>query len=536
MYDTQYTSAHELRSKLRLRRNLLMALLTAVLTLIFGVMVGLSYFMPKIQSALILTIGVLMVTSLIVPVIIWHNPRAGLFMLFAATTLLDNDPRVANAQKLTANVPFFLNLNNIGDVFHIAGLQPFKFSPAEFIITLTLLSWLIRGIARRDLHVQRGPFLGCLLFYAATTIMGYIHGYATGGDLTMALWEVRAQFYPIIMYFLVMQLITERKHVEQMLWIAFIGLGLLSLVGLVSFFQLGGNVSDQGLLDHEDSLILNVFVFLLMFLRLNNGNRKMVRVGYLFLPTVIFTLMENQRRAGIAAFVIAFIAALPIMWVLFERHRVKIAKFIVVFTVISAVYLPAAWNGKGAWALPGRAIRSNFSPDDRDAGSDNYRMMENSDLKYTRDASPIFGFGYGKPYYQPWYLPEQGFNVLMQYLAHNSVLWVWMRTGHIGFFAFLLFIAVVFIKGMQISRSLKDVPLQTAALMGVIFLLMAFVYGKYDLQLSNNRTMMMMGVWVGLLGVAPLLEASSEQKAKEKPLREEYPMMDMPGLLEGDIL
>ena len=298
---------------------------------------------------------------------------------------------------------------------------------------------------------------------------------------------------------------------------------------------MGGNVSEQGLLDHEDSLVLNVAVFLLMFLRLNNGNRKMVPVGYLFLPTVIFTLMENQRRAGIAAFVIAFIAALPVMWLLFEQHRVKIAKFIVFFTVVGSIYLPVAWNGQGAWALPGRAIRSNFAPDERDAGSDNYRQMENADLKYTRDVSPVFGYGYGKPYLQPWTLPEQGFNVFLQYFAHNSVLWVWMRTGHVGFFAFLLFVAVVFIKGMQICRQIKDPILLTVALMGVFFLLMAFVYGKYDLQLTNYRTMMMLGVWIGLLGVAPKLE-SGDKPTDTPGLREEHPMMDMPGLLEGDTL
>ena len=86
------------------------------------------------------------------------------------------------------------------------------------------------------------------------------------------------------------------------------------------------------------------------------------------------------------------------------------------------------------------------------------------------------------PIFSPISLPEQGFNIMMQYLAHNSVLWVWMRTGHLGFFAFLLFIAVVFIRGMQITRQLKDPMLQTVALMGIIFVLMAYIYGKYDLH------------------------------------------------------
>ena len=47
--------------------------------------------------------------------------------------------------------------------------------------------------------------------------------------------------------------------------------------------------------------------------------------------------------------------------------------------------------------------------------------------------------------------------------------------------------------------------------------------------------MMMLGIWIGLLAVAPKLEVDSEPD-EETPLREEYPVMDMPGLLEGDLL
>lgn len=515
MFNTEPIHAHDLIAQQKMRRNVMLLLMVALLAVVMGLMVTLSFVAPHLEAGTLLTIGGGIVVCLMVPVIIWNYPRYGLMLVFLCTTLLDMDPRAQNTQKLTSNIPVFLNFNNIGEIFHIGGLSAFKFSPAEIIIVLALLSWLVRSIAQRTLKIERGPFLGVLIFYAITTSIGYIHGYISGGDPTMALWEVRAQYYPLIMYFVVLNLVTERKHVEQLLWFAIVGLGLLSVVGLISYFQLGGVVGEQGILDHEDSLVLNVAFFLLMFLALNKGNRAMVRTCWVFLPTTIFTVLENQRRAGIAAFVIAFVASLPIMWTLFEARRKQIGIFIGAFAVLAAIYLPVAWNASGAWALPARAIRSNSSPDTRDQGSDNYREAENFDLKFTRDTSPWYGYGYGKPFIQVQVLPNVTTNFL-QYFAHNSIMWIWMRTGHLGFFAFLLMIATVFIRGLQICKGVKDPVLLCAGLMGVIFLLMAYIYGKYDLQFTNYRTMMMMGIWLGLLGALPRLTKQEETPTAPK--------------------
>lgn len=539
MYDTQFPSVRELIGQQRLRRNVALTLFTATLSAIFGVMVWLAYNMPHVKPPLILALGTLMFVCLVVPVIIWNYPRAGLFIIFGATTILPADPRSINQIKITSNFPFFLNLNNVGEQYGIAGLAPFKFSPAELLAVMALLVYVMRGIGRRDLKFERGPFLPVLLLFAATTAMGYLHGVASGGDPIMALWEARAQFYPLLLYMLTINLVTERKHVVALLWTAFIGLGLLSLVGVSSYFQQHGVIGDQGVLDHEDSLIFNVFFFLMIFLKLNGGNRRMVRWGCVFLPTVLFSFLENHRRAGTAAFVIAFIASLPIMYVLFEAKRRQIVGFIIAIVVFSAIYIPAGWNSMAAWAQPAQAIRSNFSPSDRDTESNQYRLIEDFDLNFTRDLSPLIGYGYGKPYMQPHPLPAVSTDFL-KFFAHDSVLWIWMRTGHIGFFAFMLFMATICIRGLQICRATKDPLLQAAGLMGVLFVLMAFIYGKYDLQLTNYRTMMMLGVWIGILGALPVLnraeQAQTEGLEEQEMQDEAYSFGSMTGMLEGDPL
>ena len=546
MYDTQYPSMKEFVGQQRLRRNFILALFTATLGAIFGVMVWIAYNMPRVHPPMILALGVLAFTCLVVPVVIWNYPRAGLFIVFAATTLLPADPRSINQHKFTSNFPFFLNLNNVGELYGIGGLGAFKFSPAELLVVLSLLAWLIRGIGRREVKFERGPFLPVLLLFAATTTMGYLHGVGTGGDPVMALWEARAQFYPLLLYMLATNLITERKHVVILLWMAFIGLSLLSLVGVASYFQQNGAISDQGVLDHEDSLIFNVFFLLMIYLKLNGGNRRMVQWGCVFLPTVLFSFLENHRRAGTAAFVIAFAASLPMMYVMFEERRRQIAGFIIAIVVASAIYIPAGWNqGSAAWAQPAQAIRSNFSPSDRDTESNQYREIEDYDLNFTRNLSPIIGYGYGKPYMQPRPLPMVSTDFL-KFFAHDSVLWIWMRTGHIGFFVFMMFMATVSIRGLQICRQTRDPLLQAAGMMAVMFVLMSFIYGKYDLQLTNYRTMMMLGVWIGIIGALPNLNrARMEAAPPQTPagLEDEdaysiktYSFGSATGMLEGDPL
>lgn len=546
MYVPNYMSVRQLLVERNHRQIMLYLVNMVVLLLVFGLILllvhGLPGALPFIHSGkcvppiAIFAVCLLLIVVCLVPILIWYNPRLGLFALFTATTFIDMDPRALNTHKLTAYLPLFININNVAEKYHLPGMGMMKFSIAEVLIALTLFFWIVRTISRRKWQFETGPFLLCLSLYAVTTFLGFLHGYVTGGDAQMGLWEVRAKFYPIIMYILTMQLVDKREHVIRFLWIAFWGLGLLSIVGVISYFQLQGVVGEQGILDHEDSLILNIAIFLVLFTYLGGGNKKMLKTGLLFLPTIIFTMLENQRRAGIAAFVIAFVASLPLMYAFFTEKRKLITRFIVFFALFGSVYVAVGWNAEGAWALPARAIRSNFSPSDRDAGSDMYRKMEDADLKYTRDLSPLFGFGYGKPFVQIWVLPAVSTQFLA-YFAHDSVLWVWMRTGHVGFFCFMLFIATVMIRGMQIAKETTDPDMRTVAMMTVFFLLMAYVYGKYDLQLTNYRTMMMLGIWLGLLGRIPLILKSEAAQSQDWSYQEQEAYdLTMPSLLGGDAL
>lgn len=517
MIDSLYPSTEQLLSAQRNRRNRIFILMISVVLIIFTVVTVVSYIAPQLPSAALFALGIVIFALISTPVMVWNNPRVGFYILIGAVMLLEMDPRISGAERLpTKFLPFFLNLNNVGDMFGTRALNPVKFSLAELVIVSTFLTWIVRGVADRTLRFQTGLFFNNIALYMSMVAFGFFHGITSGGDVTMALWEIRSQFMFFAVYLLTANFITDKKQIYLLLWFTLIGTFIRSLFGIYIFISIGGAVTDQGILQHEDSLFFNMVFLIFIATAMIGSNPKLFYASLLALPTCMFSNLENQRRAGIASFVIAFVPMLPLLYIMLQRRRTQIVAFSIGFVIFSAAYLPVAWNSEGAWALPARSIRSQFSPDMRDAGSDNYRMTEDLDLKYTRDTSPFIGIGYGKPFIQIYQLPHVA-SYFQNYLPHNSILWVWMRLGHFGFFAFIMLFACILIKGVQTLKEVKDSLLQLAGILAILLSLMLFVFAKYDLALVNSRTMALLGLYLGVLGVLKTLEKPDVVNVIEAP-------------------
>jgi hypothetical protein len=504
MIDTHYPTVDQLMADKRSRKNLLFVAFLLMLLLVFGVAVGLDLMSPNMPVPAKLGAGFAIFIAVSVPVIIWMKPLRGVQCIFLMCMIIENDGRMPPFKLPTSYLPFFLNFNLIGNTYGTGVLEPVKFSPAEAIMVLAFGSWLIRSIAKREFHWRSGAFAAALLAFISWVTFGFVHGLTTGGDFLLALWEVRAMYLCVAMYFITANLVRDREQLKTFAWIIVIGLGLRSLLGLYAYTQLKGQITDQGILAHEDSMMFNLLFFLPAILCFNRGPSKLIWASLLIIPIALFVDIENNRRAGIAAFVVAFIALIVLAWFLLPQRKAQLRLFIIITAFVSALYFPVAWNAQGQWAFPAKALKSQFSPDERDAGSDNYRYMEDFDLKATRDLSPWIGIGYGKAWMEVIPLPRVSTGFL-QYIAHDSVLWMWMRLGHVGFLLFMFVIAQIMIKGPQFSRPVRDPLTQMFGIMAVLYMIMIFIFGKYDTQFADYRTMITLGFFAGILGVLPKL-------------------------------
>jgi hypothetical protein len=506
MLESSYPSTTELVQAQRARRILLWSLFLATVVSIVGLIGALALFTDmSAQVIALLAVGIFL--CLAVPVAVWNKPILGLY-IFLTGALVSEYIEPTSAIP-TSWIPFLHNLSTYGEHVGIA-VPALKFSVGEVLILFTFLAWLVRSIAMREFRFERGAFFGWITAYILAVCWGFFHGVTSRGDSTMALWEVRAQFHFFIAYLMAANLITERRQVSVVLWLTLLAIGFKGIVGTILYAAQGFHSSVEGIMSHEESLLVNMIFFVLFISWIGGINKKLTVAALLLTPTALITELANQRRAGIAAFIIAFIPLLPILWFSLKQRRKQVATFAVVFGCVSAVYLPIAWNGTGAWALPARAIKSQRSPDARDSASNVYRIAEEYNIKATRDLDPWRGIGYGKPFGMFFALPHVTTDFML-YLPHNSVMWVWMRIGHFGFFCFMMMIAFVLIRGCQILKETQDPFLQMVGALGIACLLMVFAFGKYDVVLANYRVMILTGTYLGILSKLRRLEKTEPE-------------------------
>lgn len=504
MIESHYPTTVQLMAGQRTRRQIIFGLLLVALILVCSAMAALSYLYPKTPGYALGFAGLGVFVLLALPVVIWHKPHAALYILFCGTSIFGEGFSI-RATIPTSYIPMWLNISTVGQQYGTQVLSPLVFSIAELLMIVSVLSWIVRQIAMRELKIEWGTLMVPISLYSLAVFCGFLRGMSSGGDRTMALYEVRAQATFLLAYLMAANMIKDRNQVKTLFWVGTFSIGALACMALFTYFTLPTPVGPEGFLPHDDSLLFNLLVFIAMLSVLIRLDKRLIFWAALFTPIAISVALANQRRAGIAAFIIAFLPLAPMLWKILHERRKQIMAFIVVFFLSMAVYLPVAWNGEGAWALPARAIRSQSDPSGRDASSDYYRMAENANLKITRDTSPWIGIGYGKPYAQFFYQPGKttGF---MDYMPHNCILWVWMRIGHIGFFTFLMMFAAILIRGGQTLQTVNDPWLKAIGTLAIMFVLMMFTMGKYDLVLTMSRQMFTMGMLVGILGILKKLD------------------------------
>src|SRR5262249_1332517 len=162
----------------------------------------------------------------------------------------------------------------------------------------------------------RGAFFWSITAYLAMVAFGFAHGLSRGGNSTIALYEVRGQTYFFLAYLMTVNLITDAKLVQRLIWTTVICTGLQGIGGAVTYFSLNGKVTEDGFMPHYESLFLNLLLFTGLLSIALRSDRRLTFWSLLLIPTALIAILGNQRRAGIAAFMIAFIPMLPLLWVM----------------------------------------------------------------------------------------------------------------------------------------------------------------------------------------------------------------------------
>ncbi len=435
------------------------------------------------------------------------------FLLFVGMVLAFDQFPPRGYDKSIIGVEYFLNLKSLS-VFSNVGFA--VVTPMELHLALIVLVWILMIAMGKRVMVNSVP-----LWPAAAALFLWLgfsaaYGISRGGDFLPALWELRALFYLGFMYFFVPQIIQERHQVRAVVWVLIGTMAFKTLQGLVRILRLGfafGNRTE--LTNHEDPLFMIALFFLLLGFTLLGGHRGQRRaLLWLLLPMfVVFILAQRRATYGaIAVALIAFFILIP------AANRATLLKVILPILVVVGLYLGVFWNSTSALGYPAQLVKSSFSSDKENAAdryySNLYRELEDYNLAQTIKRSPLIGIGFGNKYDQPIPLVFIPFT-LRDYIPHNEIFWLLVKTGAIGFFFFWFFLDAFLFHAASVYRGLRDPYLKSLCAIVMLAILGQIVVSFFDLQLTFYRNMVFLGL---LMGIVPGLDFLNRPGEDERPV------------------
>ena len=484
-----------------------LALYVAV-ALLVGLIGGVSHAEPMIFG---LITGVLLLLPLI-----WQRPVLSLYILIGGAAVFETFP-LGFPDSLTDKVPFFQSASSVGGPGWII------ISGAELLIILGLGAVAMQRVSLGKTPLKTGPLFLPLAFYMAMVGYGLVQGRAMGGDTLTSFWEARSQIYLILAYMLVVNTIQEKSQLTRLVWILLLGIGLKGVLGTWRYLvTLGGDTStvtviakNNSILAHEESYFFALFFILALILFLFRSNRAQLWFTIVAATPVLLAFLANERRASHLILMIGIVMVLPWVYRLLESRRKVILRVAILIMLLGPLYIAATWNTTAKGGEPARAIKSLIAPNERDASSNDYREKEALNLKYNIALDPIRGLGYGRPIDFVVPVPYTGdIFIFWNIIPHNSILWVWMRLGFVGFVAFWFLIGRALVSAMVVAKQLSDPYLQSMGVFTVVALFTWVVLGALDMGLADFRVSVLIGGIMGLVGLLPQLES---KEARDRP-------------------
>jgi hypothetical protein len=446
---------------------------------------------------------------------VFVRPLVGLYMLFGLAILLEQW-EITGLAPLTAQTHFFQNISGFSNV-------PVRLSACDLLALMTLASWTLRRLVAANEPLRAGPFAWGIAAYGMAFAFGTAIGIARGGswDEITTLAEARGPLYLCLLYLLTANLIHQRRQAFVLLWAFVLLVAVKSAQAIGNYATMtAGPYRFEAVTSHEDVVFFDIAVALLIVMAALRVRGRLFYALLAVQPLVLTAELLTQRRVAFVA--LAAVLAVVALMVFLDRPR--LTAFVVTLGIFAfAVYAVAFWDRSGPLAEPIRVIREVVDPQsvsDRDRLSNVWREIENVNIAYTMRQLPLTGVGLGQEYLFQQEPPPLTSFVYWRYMAHNAVLWLWLKAGPFGALAFWFLVAQVVMRGLWLYRRLDDSMLRVAASFPVMLMVAQVVFSSVDLGLTYNRTMIVLGVALGL--AAPLAAwsalATGTERAKRVPV------------------
>jgi hypothetical protein len=489
----------------RTRRKLLGAILLAGASALLSLVLVLSN-----GNALA---GVAFLALLVVVFVTLYRVDWG-FYLFVFMVFFFDQFAPVGYPALGYEVGYFRNLNAIS---YLPTIKEGVVTPMELQFVLIFFVWVLTAALRKDVRLIPVSLKFTTVMFFLAVAGAVVYGQAQGGDFIIALWEVRGLFYLGILLFFVPQIIQTQKQLQTLLWVCIAGISFKAFQGAERFvangltFGMWPNVVET-YTNHEDPVFFITLFMLLLSLSLFGGHARQRRVLMFLLVPLILGYIAAQRRATYISLLVTLAAFTVLMP---RRERWIIMKVGGVFLLIFIVYLAVFWNSYSRMGLFALQFRATITDEggvrgEKDRLSKLYRDQENYNLAVTFQSEPILGTGFGKTYemvIRLWGAREMR---LGSYVAHNQILWIFVKMGIIGGFLFWFFFNSFVFRTAMVFSKLTEPYLKAVCAICVVAVVGQLVVSYVDMQLNWTRNMVHLGL---LMGLVPVLETLDRAQA-----------------------
>lgn len=471
---------------------------------LFGLLAGSMVMKGKPQEIVVLAVVLL-------PVAIWKRPHIGPVVLLCAALLLeqvavtaDTDPSAAGAIPVPVWVPI------TGHTPFFAGLSKLHLDPSDLVLLMIAIIYLLRtDVASRGW--PRSHLSRALRWLMGAIIVGIIVGEMHHGSFRIALQQARPFIYLYACFMLTAVLIRTRSALQTVLWAFVIATALKAAQGVFFWVTVASHMHPRpdSVVGHEAAYFFAVFMFLVACLWVFNVPGQLRKTATWLLPLIIIANLVNDRRAAWLVLGGGLITLAAIAYARLPERRRMLRKTGIVLLGISVIYFPLYWNKAGALAQPAMAVRSQFSPNARDAASDLYRQEEDANLLLNiHNAGPL-GRGLGVDIdYALQIVDLSKTDPSIKYIPHNGVLYIPEALGLLGVLAMWSVIGTAIVAGCRLSKS-EDRELAVVGALVTCSMVGWVLEGATDMGFTFYRIAFVTGVLLGLLETARRLQLAA---------------------------
>lgn len=384
----------------------------------------------------------------------------------------------------------------------LVGIDALRFNTIEVGIALLLFVLLVRSVTGSEVDGSRSepsarPLKVALAISMAALLTWVVWGLARGGDFKQMLWQTR-QIGWLPLMTLVFLRAFRTQEAQRRLAYAVIGITVArALEGLYFYLTIA---RPRGMwleyaITHDDSMLFVLVLLILGVTQIEMRSRRTLLLAALVAPIVMLAMILNTRRL---AYVSMAACAATLLWAVRPQIRRWALRVGLALTPLLAVYVAVGLRSGAAIFAP---VRSLFSVTDRTNASNVTRDVENFNLLHTLYQQPFLGTGFGHEYIE--LVKTHSIAEMMpnyRYIAHNSVLWLLMLTGLIGFTLIWMYLPVGVFLAARAYRSAQEPQLRVAAIAGICMVVIYMFQAYGDMGMISWMAGFLLAAALGVVG------------------------------------